>query len=77
MPPRGCILLVEVIKMPNKKWNEKVDGRRGIDETDSVASCCECTGMMPAAPPEDDDATVCRMLHVHPEPRRTAKEKKQ
>ena len=62
--------------MPKKNWNEKVDGRRGIDETDAVASACECTGMLPAKPEEGEDTAVCHMLNVHPQPKRTKKEKK-
>ena len=61
--------------MPKKEWNEKTDGRQGIDETDPVVSACECTGMMPAQPEEGGDAAVCRMLRVHPEPKRPRKEK--
>ena len=36
--------------MPKKEWNEKVDGRRGIDETDPVILCqnsCKSVGKMP------------------------------
>jgi len=62
--------------MPKKEWNEKVDGRRGIDETDPVASARECTGMLPAKTAEGEDTTVCHMLNVHPQPKRMPKEKK-
>lgn len=62
--------------MPKKEWDEKTDGRRGIDETDSVASACECTGMLPAKPEEGENTAVCHMLNVHPQPKRAKKEKK-
>ena len=62
--------------MPKREWNEKVDGRRSIDETDSVASACECTGMLPAKTEEGENTTVCHMMNVHPQPKRRAKEKK-
>ena len=62
--------------MPKKEWNEKVDGRRSIDETDPVVSACECTGMLPVKTEEGEDTCVCHMMNVHPQLRRTKKEKK-
>ena len=62
--------------MSKKPWNEKVDSRRSIDETDPVVSACECTGMLPAKPEDGEDACVCHMMNVHPQPKRTKKEKK-
>ena len=59
-----------------KEWNEKIDGRRGIDETDPVVSACECTGMLPAKPEEGEDTTVCHMMNVHPQPKCPKRRKK-
>lgn len=66
----------EVRNLPKREWNEKVDGHRGIDETDPVVSACECTGMLPAKSEEGEDTTVCHMMNVHPQPKRRPKEKK-
>lgn len=59
-----------------KEWNENVDGRKGIDETDPIVSASECTGMLPAKSEEGEDTTVCHMMNVHPQMRRTKREKK-
>lgn len=71
-----CILMREVRNLPKREWNEKVDGHRGIDETDPVVSACECTGMLPAKSEEGEDTAVCHMMNVHPQPHRRKKEKK-
>ena len=53
----------------------KAPVKHGIDETDAVASACECTGMLPTKAEDDQDAAVCRMMNVHPQPKGSKKEK--
>ena len=46
------------------------------DEIKAVASATECTGMLPAVPPDGNTASVRKMLRVHAQPRRILHRKK-
>lgn len=50
---------------------KKDDKKYAMADVESVVSAGECTGMLPAMT-EDDDA-LCRMMHVHAQPRRGKK----
>lgn len=59
--------------MPKMTREEKAERRQQTDGTDAVVSACECTGMLPSMPEEEKEETVCRMMHVHAQPRRRKK----
>ena len=70
-------------KISNSFLNAGISGKSAVDRTDDafcgradVASATECTGLMPALPPDDEGAERLAALYaVHP-PKRGGKGRK-